>query len=164
MEPFITQVTPSVKALQNMGSKVDEELKTLLRYYGEQPDGGADSMKPEDFFGLVMSFASALQKAALDMQIVRPRHENVSPSTMLIDETASTTTSQLGPSKSTSSGMLSVPGSQGRAAGQRTIGRGDLDEAIRSLHNAHRRERTERARPVSKIFLDGSNRQSRMFD
>ncbi|KZV82357.1 FH2-domain-containing protein [Exidia glandulosa HHB12029] len=162
MEPFVFQVTPSVEALQNMGAKVDEELKALLRYYGEQPDAGSDSLKPEDFFGLVMSFASALQKAALDMQIVRPRHENVSPSTMLIEETQSATPSELRPSTSASSGMLSVPSSQGRAAGQRTIGRGDLDEAIRSLHHAHRRERP---RPVSKIFLDGnSSRQSRIFD
>ena len=44
-----------------MGAKVDEELRALLRYYGEQPDAGADSLKPEDFFGLIMSFASALQ-------------------------------------------------------------------------------------------------------
>ena len=44
-----------------MGTKVDDELRTLLRYYGEQPEAGADSMKPEDFFGMVMSFSSALQ-------------------------------------------------------------------------------------------------------
>jgi len=86
----------------------------------------------------------------------------VQRSTMLVEETQpSPSPSMMTTSSSTSAGFLGVPGSQGRAASQRSVGRGDLDEAIRSLHNAHRRERP---RPVSKIFLDGSTRQSRVFD
>jgi hypothetical protein len=81
-------------------------------------------------------------------------------STMLTEE-LTPTPSAIVPSSSTQSSLLSVPGSQGRAASQRSVGRGDLDEAIRSIHNAQRR----RPRPVSKIFLDGSTRQSRVvFD
>ena len=87
MQPFVAQISPSVQALQSMGNKVNEELRELLTYFGEQADS-SDAMKPEDFFGLVMSFASSLQvcyflsfalgnahvpqKAALEMRAVSP--------------------------------------------------------------------------------------------
>lgn len=60
--------------------------------------------------------------------------------------------------------MLSPPGSQGYAAGK-SVGRGDLDQAIRSMREGKRRARP--ARPLSKIFLDGAppgRPTSRMFD
>lgn len=50
-----------------------------------------------------------------------------------------------------------------RAGGGRTIGRGDLDQAIRSIHDGRQR-RTRTARPLSKIFLDGGRPASRVFD
>ena len=50
--------------------------------------------------------------------------------------------------------------SQGRAAGL-SIGRGDLDQAIRSMRDGRRRTRPQR--PVSKIFVDGA-RTSRLFE
>jgi diaphanous 1 len=45
-----------------------------------------------------------------------------------------------------------------------SVGRGDLDQAIRSLRTGRRRPRQER--PLSKIFLDGgqNNRRSRLFE
>lgn len=44
-----------------------------------------------------------------------------------------------------------------------SAGRGDLDQAIRSLRTGRRQPRQER--PLSKIFLDGgNNRRSRLFD
>jgi len=49
-----------VEKLSQTGKALDEELKALLSYYGEVPDG-SESLKPEDFFGLIMSFSSALQ-------------------------------------------------------------------------------------------------------
>lgn len=39
---------------------VEKELKSLLSYYGENPES-SDAPKPEDFFGLVASFSSSLQ-------------------------------------------------------------------------------------------------------
>lgn len=45
--------------------------------------------------------------------------------------------------------------SQGYAAGQTSVGRGDFDQAIRSMREGKRRARP--VRPLSKIFLDGSN-------
>jgi diaphanous 1 len=57
-------------------------------------------------------------------------------------------------------------GSQGYAAGNLSVGRGDLDHAIRSMREGKRRNRP--ARPLSKIFLDGTSGggrpQSRYFD
>lgn len=57
---------------------------------------------------------------------------------------------------------LKVPTSYDRASG-RSVGKGDLDQAIRSMRDGKRRERPER-RPLSKIFLDGTSRQSRIYE
>ena len=56
--------------------------------------------------------------------------------------------------------ILMPPSSQGRAGGKLSVGRGDLDQAIRSMRDGTRRPRPNR--PVNKIFVDG--RQSRAFD
>lgn len=57
---------------------------------------------------------------------------------------------------------LKLPSSHDRSGG-RSVGKGDLDQAIRSMRDGKRRARPER-RPVSKIFLDGSSRQSRIYE
>ena len=54
------------------------------------------------------------------------------------------------------------PSSQSRASG-RSFGRGDLDQAIRSMRTGRRRDRNPASRPLSKIFVDGT-RSSRIFD
>ena len=43
-----------------MGAVVDQELKGVLTYYGEKLEG-PDTPKPEDFFGMILSFSSSLQ-------------------------------------------------------------------------------------------------------
>lgn len=43
-----------------MGSAMDEDLRGLLTYYGETPDS-PEAPKPEDFFGMILSFSSSLQ-------------------------------------------------------------------------------------------------------
>ena len=55
---------------------------------------------------------------------------------------------------------LLQPSSQGRASGL-SLGRGDLDQAIRSMRDGKRRARPHR--PASKIFVDGT-RTSRIYD
>lgn len=45
--------------------------------------------------------------------------------------------------------------SQGYAAGK-SVGRGDLDQAIRSMRDGRRRARPVATRPLSKMFLDGA--------
>lgn len=53
--------------------------------------------------------------------------------------------------------------SQSRATGRQSIGRGDLDQAIRSIRDGGQR-RSRPTRPLSKIFLDGGRPASRVFD
>lgn len=53
-------MTGSIEALKNMGAALEQELKSLLTYYGERVDT-PDAMKPEDFFNLVASFSTSLQ-------------------------------------------------------------------------------------------------------
>lgn len=60
MQQFVSETTPSVDALKDMGATVDSELRSLLSYYGENPDS-PEAPKPEDFFGLIASFSSSLQ-------------------------------------------------------------------------------------------------------
>jgi diaphanous 1 len=43
-----------------MSVSVEGELRSLLAYYGENPDSH-EAPKPEDFFALISSFASSLQ-------------------------------------------------------------------------------------------------------
>ena len=60
LQAFVDEVAPSVEALKNMSVAVEEELRSLLLYFGEQPDS-PDTCKPEDFFALIQSFSSSLQ-------------------------------------------------------------------------------------------------------
>lgn len=51
---------PSIDAMSKMGHALEGDLKALLAYYGEDPTS-PEAPKPEDFFGLVLSFSSSLQ-------------------------------------------------------------------------------------------------------
>jgi len=57
-------MTPAVEALKNMGSSIEADLRSLLVFYGENPDA-PEAPKPEDFFNLVLSFSSSLQVCLL---------------------------------------------------------------------------------------------------
>lgn len=133
MQPFVKQTSASVDALKNMANALENELRSLLLFYGENPDS-PDAPKPEDFFGLVLSFSSSIQKAALEVHDTEEKRVPPS-STLSIPEEPST-----GPS----------------------VGRGDLDQAIRSMRKGQRRTRTLN-RPLSKIFVDGA-RTSRIYE
>lgn len=53
-----------------MGASVDKDLQSLLQYYGENTEN-TETMKPEDFFGLITSFALALdvcQRSSLSFE------------------------------------------------------------------------------------------------
>jgi diaphanous 1 len=54
--------------LKKMSIAVEGELRSLLIYYGEQPDS-PDAPKPEDLFGLISSFASSLQVRDVSPQV-----------------------------------------------------------------------------------------------
>ena len=50
----------SVDALTKMSVSLEAELKSMLTFFGENPDS-PEAPKPEDFFGLILSFSSSLQ-------------------------------------------------------------------------------------------------------
>ncbi|KZT71430.1 FH2-domain-containing protein [Daedalea quercina L-15889] len=162
MQPFVKTVSPSVDALKNMAVALDNELRALLAFYGEDPNG-QDAPKPEEFFGLILSFSSSLQKAALDVHDAEEKNKEAAPKT--ISEEQPPSQSQLAVKQDTAPsstpGLLAPPSSQGRAGG-RSIGRGDFDQAILTVRTGRLRPRVPKP-PASKIFMDGA-RTSRIFD
>ena len=124
-------------------------------------------LKPEDFFGLILSFSSSLQKAALEVHDAMPKVELSSPK-IAIEEPASPTAEEGVRSHSASAPCKKLiapqtikgkdgdtlrppPSSQSRATG-RSIGRGDLDQAIRSMRSGRRRERNPASRPLGYLY------------
>lgn len=63
-QPFVASMGSVVESLKNMATTLETELKALLTFYGENPES-PDAPKPEDFFGLVLSFSSQLQVRSL---------------------------------------------------------------------------------------------------
>ena len=59
-QPFATGAKSSVTALSHMMDSLDSELKSLLSFYGEVAEG-PEASKPEEFFGLILSFSASLQ-------------------------------------------------------------------------------------------------------
>ncbi|KAJ3566776.1 hypothetical protein NP233_g6789 [Leucocoprinus birnbaumii] len=163
MEPFVDKVKESIQALASMGTTLDKELKSLLTYYGEDPSS-PEAPKPEDFFGLIASFSSSLQKCMLEMHDAQAKEAPAVPK--IIHEPApsdeKTETTLKGNKFSTNHGLQPPPipptPTQAIPSGK-SVGRGDLDQAIRSMRHGKRRERP--ARPLSKIFFDGTNTISR---
>ncbi|KAG6910997.1 hypothetical protein DXG01_006051 [Tephrocybe rancida] len=171
MQPFVEQVSTSVDALKNMSNSLDGDLRSLLTYFGEDPNA-PDAPKPEDFFGLIVSFSTSLQKSALEVHDAQEKHESLSTKPAIPEIVVPEPEAQTNTIKPTPAMHLGPPpaASQGYAAGlkQRSIGRGDLDQTIRSIREGKRRARP--TRPLSKIFLDGAGPggsgrpQSRIYD
>lgn len=159
MEPFVKLVGGTVVQLKEDAASVDMELKSLLAYYGEVPDGN-EGLKPEDFFGLVMSFSSALQKASVEVHAAEPRKlVSIQPETSTVDEVDEEEPQESNTLKKKPSAqqLLAPPGMPASISSRKTIGRGDLDEAIRSIRVGQRPRARGPNRPLSKIFLDGSS-------
>ena len=157
-----------------MGTAVEADLRSLLIFYGEDPDG-PDAPKPEDFFSLILSFSSSLQRCAVevhDAEVAQtktapkpsvvvtesPEQEHVSRDIFGVESTLRSR--QTVKPKENVPPSAFAPDSHGRLS----VGRGDLDQAIRSMREGKRRVRPQR--PLSKIFFDGSStgrRQSRAY-
>ncbi|PVF96346.1 FH2-domain-containing protein [Serendipita vermifera] len=160
MGPFLNQMQSTVESLKLSGQMLDSELKDMLFYFAEATDT-AEATKPEDFFNLILSFSSALQKAALDLhdsQAVAPRPAP-SIKVEVSEDAARDTVKRITPAASTDNLTANdpnrtPPATQGQAAGNWTVGRGDVDLAIHSIRQGQRRARPNR--PLSKIFLDGA--------
>lgn len=157
MEPYVSEQAPRVEALKNMAATLRGELQLLLIYYGENANS-PEAPKYEDFFGMIASFSSSLQKCALEVHEAEQRQLKAA--------------AKLKPKK----GPLGVPqaraiesSSAAAAPGKRSIGRGEVDQAIRSIRAGIRTAKRQAAadqRVVSKIFLDGGTaaRHSRLYE
>ncbi len=170
-------MTSVVDSLKNMGTSLDTELRSLLSFYGEDPSS-PDAPKSEDFFGLILSFSSSLQKAALEVHDAMPKVIPPTPNITIEEEPASPSEEEVSIPVGRVSGYRLIviqtvkvkkghalrppPTSYSRASG-RSFGRGDLDQAIRSMRTGRRRDRNVTTRPLSKIFVDGT-RSSRLFE
>ncbi|KAJ2931595.1 hypothetical protein H1R20_g5535, partial [Candolleomyces eurysporus] len=132
MRTFVVQTSPAVEALKNMGSTVEADLRSLLAFYGENPDA-PDAPKPEDFFNLILMFSSALQKCALEVHDAEVAQKKLQPPIVVSEPPEDKQKGKEEPSQPPTS---YAPTSQGYANGRLSVGRGDLDQAIRiiSLH------------------------------
>jgi len=143
----------TIDAVSKLGSALEADLKNLLEYYGETPDS-PDSPKPEDFFALILTFSSSLQKAALEVHDTEKKAQ-ASHVLIVTPLEAGEPKPELTLQVSRDAQMLAPPSSQGRVTGtMKTIEHGALDLTIRSMRDGKRRARPER-RPLSKMFLDG---------
>ncbi|CAG8625746.1 6835_t:CDS:10 [Cetraspora pellucida] len=56
MEEFFKQIEPTIKGIKEFTQILEEKLKQLLIYYGEDPT----ITKPEEFFGMIVEFGKSL--------------------------------------------------------------------------------------------------------
>ncbi|KAG2135719.1 uncharacterized protein EDB93DRAFT_821509 [Suillus bovinus] len=150
MQPFTLEVAQRVDALNKMAALVEVDLRALFSYYGEDLDS-PEGPKPDDFFGMICSFSSSLQKAGLeihDAQKKAPRLTQGKMSSSLPSNSEETVKTQHDPSHD-----LLMPSAGTHEPS--SISRGNLDEAIRSLREGRKRSRARSIAKASKIFLDG---------
>lgn len=143
MQPFTLEVAQRVDALNNMAVLVETDLRALFSYYGEDLNS-PEGPKPDDFFGMICSFSSSLQKAALEI------HDRQKKVPALAQGKVSQSSSE--EARHDPSHDLPIPSTEHSAS----IGRGNLEEAMRSLREGRKRCRPPRSiTGANKIFLDG---------
>lgn len=57
MEEFILEAEPIVNDLKSMTKDIEEKLKLLILYYGEDPN----TIKSEEFFDIISSFSNSFE-------------------------------------------------------------------------------------------------------
>lgn len=57
IQSFSQQAVPAIDALKILSTKLEQDLRNLVVFYGEDPA----AVKAEDVFGLVVTFSAALQ-------------------------------------------------------------------------------------------------------
>ncbi|KAI8373311.1 hypothetical protein BD560DRAFT_328312 [Blakeslea trispora] len=69
MEEFLLEAEPLISDLKAMAKDIDEKLKVIVSYYGEDPT----RMKAEEFFGIVSKFMYSFEKARIELHEARER-------------------------------------------------------------------------------------------
>ncbi|GAO49290.1 FH2-domain-containing protein [Saitoella complicata NRRL Y-17804] len=131
MTKFVVEADYTMEQVNKAADEVEKEMKEVMGYYGENPA----TVKVEEFFGMVIAFAQALEKANQENSIMEVK---------LLRENGA---------KEGAKNNLGVPSRDNRL---RIPGRsGDFDNTLRELRGG-RRVRREGSRPISRVFLDGS--------
>ncbi|CAI2179903.1 4983_t:CDS:10 [Funneliformis geosporum] len=148
MEEFVEKAEPTIINIQDTTQKLEENLKELLICYCEDPI----TTKPEEFFGMIVSFGSSLIKAKQDNEETKKKAEKEKQTRLTI--------------RRPSEAPLSLAS---------LAAKGDLDETIRELRNGLKRSRSRpvsivlselninSSRPASRIFNNSSRPPSRIF-
>jgi len=150
MQSFVDNSEPQVTALASMANSVEHSLRDVLAYFGE---AGDEAMKPEEFFALVSSFSSDLQKAALELPEEAPSSEPLHQNTGSGGSDGGSIVPPLPNISSQPQRHLKAPSLRKetlRGLGSNSMIRGQFDQTLRSMKDGHRTTRNR----LSKIFLD----------
>ncbi|KAF9346650.1 hypothetical protein BGX34_003741 [Mortierella sp. NVP85] len=124
MEKFVDANEEGIQKLIEVGQSLEIDLKKLLMFYGEDPNNA----KPEDFFGMLVSFSTMLQNSQAENEALAKK----------LEKNQQTANKNRRPSD-TLAGSSVAP-----------VRDGNLDDAIRGLRTGLRRNRG--ARPTSRVF------------
>jgi diaphanous 1 len=148
LQSFTVKTTPQINQLKQLHRDLLAEIASLSTFFAENPN-----QPVEEIFTTILSFSLTLQKASMEMSKYPDPPKDKTPVPVL-----HTTTPSSG-SDTTPTATLRKGGS-----GVATMTRGELDEAIRSIHGGvRRRERREASMTsaagsvkLSRMFLDGA--------
>jgi len=148
LECFTTKTTPQIDQLKQLHRDLLAELATLSIFFAEKPD-----QPVEEVFTTILSFSLTLQKASVEMSKYPDPPKKPIP---VLHTTAPSSGNDTTPTAT----LVRHVG-----LGKGTMTRGELDEAIRSIHGGvRRRERREVSMTstagssvkLSRMFLDGA--------
>jgi diaphanous 1 len=149
LEAFTTRTTPQVDKLKQLHQDLLAELASLSTFFAEKPD-----QPVEEIFTTILSFSLTLQKASVEMS------KYPDPPKKVLIPVLHTITPSSGSDTTPTATLARRTG-----LGTGTMTRGELDEAIRSIHGGvRRRERREASMTstagssvkLSRMFLDGA--------
>ncbi|KAF9131822.1 hypothetical protein BGW39_001281 [Mortierella sp. 14UC] len=126
MEKFADANEEGIQKIVELGQGLEQDLKKLLIFYGED----AVNTKPEDFFGMLVSFSTMLQKSQLENEAMAKKLLN----------------------KANQQQQQANKGKVGTAISVAAIRDGHLDDAIRGLRSGLRRNRKDR--PMSHLYSE----------
>ncbi|KAI7903206.1 uncharacterized protein BX663DRAFT_434022 [Cokeromyces recurvatus] len=69
MEEFLLEAEPIINDLKEMVKDIEEKLRDLISYYGEDPN----TIKAEEFFAIISMFTNSFEKAQIEIHEARER-------------------------------------------------------------------------------------------
>jgi hypothetical protein len=69
MDEFLVEAVPVVEDLKAMTKDIEEKLKDLILYYGEDPT----TIQSEEFFDIISKFSNSFERAQIEIHEARER-------------------------------------------------------------------------------------------